>query len=219
LISSLLVDSGGEAPLVLLVDDLHWADEPTLLLLKHILRAPDQHHLLVAATYRDAELHRARALSEAIADLQRDIPLERIQVRGLAAAHVSSLAEDVAGREPPPTLVRSIHAETEGTPFFVLELSRHLAEAAPEGWEERDASALVEAAGLPEGVRDLIRRRLSQLDDDTQQALRLGAVLGREFDLDLVERIADIRESGSSRRWRRRSTHGSSPLCPPGRTA
>jgi DNA-binding SARP family transcriptional activator/tetratricopeptide (TPR) repeat protein len=195
-IAALLVEAGREGPVVLLVDDLHWADEPTTLLLKHVLRAPEQRHLLAVATYRDAELHRARAVTGAIADLQRDVPLERIQVRGLAVPHVASLARDTTGREPSSTLVRSIHEETEGNPFFVLELSRHLAEMTAEREEaETDvpAAALLESVGLPEGVRDVIRRRLGQLSEDAQRALRLGAVLGREFDVDVVERIGDVK--------------------------
>jgi DNA-binding SARP family transcriptional activator len=193
-ISELLVEAGSEGPLVLLLDDLHWADEPTLLLLKHVIRAPQQRHLLVVGTYRDAELHRSRALSATIADLQRDVPLERIQVRGLAVPDVESLARDATGQEPSQSLVLTIHEETEGNPFFIVELVRHLAEMEREGRvAAHSAAARVEAAGLPEGVRDVIRRRIAQLGEDAQQALLLGAVLGREFDVELVERIGDVR--------------------------
>ena len=180
-LSGLLVDAGSEGPVVVLLDDLHWADEPTLLLLKHVLRAPSQRGLLVVGSYRDAELHRARALSDALGDLWRDVPSERLSLRGLARADVGALARESTGREPDDALVRSIHEETEGNPFFAIELARHLAE-----------SGAGERRGLPESVREVILRRLANLDEPVQQALRHAAVLGREFDLELLERVGPI---------------------------
>jgi DNA-binding SARP family transcriptional activator/tetratricopeptide (TPR) repeat protein len=180
-ISGLLVDAAAERPVVLLLDDLHWADEPTLLLLKHVLRAPQQRGLLVVGSYRDAELHRARALSETLADLQRDVPWQRVSLRGLARADVGALARESTGTEPDEALVASIHEETEGNPFFAIELARHLAEADPE-----------QRAGLPDGVRDVILLRLAHLDEPSEQALRHAAVLGREFDLDVLERLGPV---------------------------
>jgi DNA-binding SARP family transcriptional activator/tetratricopeptide (TPR) repeat protein len=180
-ISALLVDSAREQPLVLLLDDLHWADEPTLLLLKHVLRAGEQQHLLVVATYRDAELHRARALADALGDLQRDVQIERVHLRGLAQDDVAALARDSTGSEPPAELVKSIHGETEGNPFFVLELARHIADAGGDS-----------LAGPPEGVREVILRRLAGLGEPAQQALRVAAALGREFDLAVLERFGEL---------------------------
>ena len=191
--SSLLVEAGRQAPVVLLLDDLHWADEPTLLLLQHVLRAPDQERLLVVASYRDAELHRARALVEMLADVQRDVPVERVHLRGLAREDVASLARASSGADPPAALIQSIHEETEGNPFFVLELSRHLAEAGAVAASATGTTAsLAERVGLPEGVRDVIMRRLANLSEPTQKVLRLGSVLGREFDLEVVERIGGM---------------------------
>ncbi len=180
--SALLVDAAAERPIVLLLDDLHWADEPTLLLMKHILRAPDQRCLLVVGTYRDAELHRARAVLDALADLQRDVPVDRVHLRGLGPADVAALAREATGGEPDDGLIRSIHGDTDGNPFFVLELARHLTEAPDR--EDREA--------LPESVRDVVLRRLGKLDSSTQAALRTGAALGREFDLDLLAQVCDL---------------------------
>jgi DNA-binding SARP family transcriptional activator/tetratricopeptide (TPR) repeat protein len=183
--SALLVDAGSEGPVVLLLDDLQWADEPTLLLLAHVLRAAAQQHLLVVGSYRDAELHRAKSLADTLADLRRDIPVERLTLRGLARDDVGMLARATAGREAPESVVRSIHEETEGNPFFVLEMTRHLSEAADDG-------ELSEREGLPDSVREVILRRLGHLSESTQGALRVAAAVGREFDLDVVEQVAGL---------------------------
>jgi DNA-binding SARP family transcriptional activator len=180
-ISALLVDSARDQPLVLLLDDLHWADEPTLLLLKHVLRAGDQRRLLVVATYRDAELHRARALSSVLADLQRDVQIERVHLRGLAPADVASLARDSTGADPSAEVVASIHGDTEGNPFFVIELARHIADAGG-----------VPLSTAPEGVREVILRRLAALTQPAQGALRVAAAIGREFDLAVLERLGEL---------------------------
>jgi predicted ATPase/DNA-binding SARP family transcriptional activator len=178
-ISTLLVDASAAGPLVLLMDDLQWADEPTLLLLRHVLRAPAQRRLLVVGSYRDIDLHRSRALADALADLQRDIPFERLPLRGLARPDVAALARVSTGREPDASLVASIHDETDGNPFFVLEMARHLSESGGAG-------------GLPDSVRDVILRRLTNLSEPAQRTLRLAAVIGREFDLGVLERIGDL---------------------------
>ena len=177
-VSALLADAGRDQPIVLLLDDLHWADEATLLLLKHVLRSGEQRRLLVVATYRDAELHRARALSDALGDLQRDVQIERVHLRGLAPPDVAALARDSTGSEPPAEVVATIHGETEGNPFFVLELARHIADA---GGDPLGAP--------PEGVREVILRRLAGLAEPAQQALRVAAAIGREFDLAVLERL------------------------------
>lgn len=187
--ATLLVEAAGEAPVVLLLDDLQWADEPTLLLLKHVLRAPEQRSLLVVGAYRDAELHRAPALLDALADLQRDLPVDRVHLRGLARPDVAELvARELAETEVSDSVVGLIHEETEGNPFFALELIRHLATAGIDA----AATSLATGERLPEGVREVIMRRLGQLAEPSQRTLQVAAVLGREFDLDVLEAVGDI---------------------------
>jgi DNA-binding winged helix-turn-helix (wHTH) protein/tetratricopeptide (TPR) repeat protein len=173
-----------QGPLLLMLDDLHWADEASLLALEFL--APDlpAAALLVVATYRDVEVRRDHPLSKLLGALARVPACERIALRGLAPAEVSVLVEAVAGRAPPPTLARTVHEMTEGNPFFIFELARLLGEAGAEG-------APPSALALPQSVRDAIGRRLDALSPECNETLRMAAVLGRACDLALLSRVAD----------------------------
>ncbi|HEX6459566.1 MAG TPA: AAA family ATPase [Thermoleophilaceae bacterium] len=179
-VSALIAGTTGEQPVLLMLEDLHWADEPTLLLLRHVLRSPDERRLLVVSTSRDAELYRSPALDNALAEIEADVPVERIHLRGLAVDDVAALAREAIGREPDAGVARSIHEETSGNPFFVLELASHVAES-PSG-----------EAPLPESVREVILSRLRRLTWPTQRALSVAAALGAEFDLELLERVVNV---------------------------
>jgi DNA-binding SARP family transcriptional activator/tetratricopeptide (TPR) repeat protein len=192
-VSRLLAEAARERPLVLALDDLHWADESTLLLLKHVLRAPEQRSLLALVAYRGAALVQGGPLADVIATLQRELPIDRIHVRGLAGADVVALAMGVAEGELEPATLRTIQSETEGNPFFVLELTRHLAASRPDGPSGRRAvSGAAEPASLvPESVRDVIRQRVGALSEPAQRTLTVAAVAGREFEIETVAAVAD----------------------------
>ena len=123
---SLLVAGSQERPLVLVLDDLHWAAKPTLLMLRHLLRSPEPMRVLILGTYRDTELGRADPLAGVLADLRRDVEVERLHLKGLDADAVSVYFEAGAG-QPLETqeaaLARALHESTEGNPFFIGEAS------------------------------------------------------------------------------------------------
>ncbi len=173
-----------QGPLVLVLDDLHWADEASLLALEFL--APELHSaaLLVVATFRDVEVRRDHSLSKLLGALARVPACERIALRGLEPAEVAALVEAVAGLAPSPGLASTVHEMTEGNPFFVFELARLLGEA---GAPAEDPSTLA----LPQSVRDAIGRRLNALSADCNEVLRAAAVLGRAFDVALLSRVAD----------------------------
>ncbi|MEJ7715065.1 MAG: AAA family ATPase [Thermoleophilaceae bacterium] len=154
LVAGFLARIEASAPLVLVLDDLHWADRPTLSLLRHLSRSRegDARAPLIVATYRSTEMGAAPA--EALADLDRERLVGRISLAGLGAAEVAGLMADWAGAEPPPELARAVHEASAGNPFFVEELLRQLAEAgavAPgEGRWTADVAG-IEAVGVPEG--------------------------------------------------------------------
>jgi DNA-binding SARP family transcriptional activator/tetratricopeptide (TPR) repeat protein len=156
-------------PVLLAIDDLHWADQATLLLLAHLANRADG--VALAASYRESELSRDHPLSVALADLHRAGGVERIVLRGLSEPEVAELM----GVSADAAVAHSVHAETGGNPFFVEEVARHLADSG-----ER---------AIPQSVRDVIGRRLSRLRPETDRVLQLAAVAGREFDLDLLERL------------------------------
>jgi class 3 adenylate cyclase/tetratricopeptide (TPR) repeat protein len=177
-----LMTVSATTPLVLVLEDLHWAAKPTLLLLRHLIRAEWDGPMLLIATYRDTEVGRKHPLTEVLADLRRDPDIERVSLGGLDQGEV---AEFLAAAEPAfdsnsAEAAQRIHAQTEGNPFFLGQLVHHLSESG--AWDRQGGRGVMEVTGTPEGVREVIGRRLSHLEDQTNQVLSVAAVVGAEFD-------------------------------------
>lgn len=194
-----LADASAETPVLLVLDDVHWAAKPTLLLLRHVLRFAEPLRLFVVVTYRDSEVGRGHPLAEMLADLRRIEGVERFPLLGLDQAAVAAFIEGAAGHplsDEDEALPRAVWAETEGNPFFVAEVLRHLSESG--GVEYRDGrwimTAPVDELGIPEGVRDVVGRRLSRLPEDTNRALRVASIVGLEFDPAVVRAAGDLSE-------------------------
>jgi class 3 adenylate cyclase len=192
-----LAAASAESPLLLVVDDLHWAAKPTLLLLRHLLRHDEPLPLLVVATYRDTDLDRAHPLVEVLADLRRAAGVQRLPLRGLGQDEVRAFLAAAAGHdldEPALDLARTLHAETEGNPFFMTEVLTHLIETGVlyVGEDGRWSSRIddVEDLGIPEGVREVVGRRLSRQSEACNRVLALAAVLGPEFEVASVAAMA-----------------------------
>jgi len=184
-------------PLVLWIDDLHWADRPSLLLLAHVARELREARLLVVATYRDVEVTHGHPLAEVLGMLAREPRCERVALRGLGRDEVGELVHAVTGSAPDADLADAIHELTRGNPFFVGEIARLLAEeggldaAARRG---RGAEALL----LPQSVREAIGRRLAVLAPPCQELLRIAAVIGRDFPRAALERLTSTTGSPGS---------------------
>jgi class 3 adenylate cyclase len=183
-VRSWLVELSRQQPVVLLLDDLHWASKPVLVLLRHVLRAavaePAGARLLVVGTYRDTELGRGHALAGALTDVRRLPGVEQLAMAGLSEVEVAELMAQTAGHaldEDGRRLAERLHAETEGNPFFVEEVLRAGGPIA-----------------VPEGVRDVVRRRLGRLSAPTIQMVSTAAVLGRDFDVELLAALRDVPE-------------------------
>jgi DNA-binding SARP family transcriptional activator/tetratricopeptide (TPR) repeat protein len=186
-----LKNAAAVQPLLLVLDDLHAADEPSLLLLQFLAGELSSSRILVVGTYRDVDPTVRDPLASTLAELAREQVTHRLELAGLATADVARYIELTAGRTPAAELVATIHAETEGNPLFVGEIVRLLA---PEGrLPEIDVPALW-TLGIPQGVREVIGRRLRRLSADCTRVLTLAAVLGREFALDALARLTDLRE-------------------------
>jgi len=195
-VGQLLAAASSRAPVLLLLDDLHWATKPTLLMLRHLVRSADPASLLIIGTYRDSDIARGHPLTELLAELRREPGVERLAVRGWSDAETVAFMEAFAGHELDADdlgFARAVYAETDGSPFFTRELLRHLIEAGEvirtgDRWEyEGDLSA----GGIPESVREVIGRRLSRLPPPIEELLTLAAVVGREFDVAVVASMAD----------------------------
>jgi tetratricopeptide (TPR) repeat protein len=172
------------APLVIVLDDIHWAEKPTLLLLQHLSREMRNAQLLLVGTYRDTELARAHPLSEALAELNREGGFERIVLRGLAESETRAYLAATIGREPRADLVSRIHEETEGNPFFLSEVVNLLTE---EGTLDDSVSDIA----LPDGVREALGRRLDRLSAEANELLATASVVGREFEYETLALLGD----------------------------
>jgi tetratricopeptide (TPR) repeat protein len=192
-VASWLSVGGTEHPRLLVLDDLHWADKPTLLLLRHLISNPPV-GLMILCTYRDTDVDRTHPLSSMLADFRRMPAVDRIALDGLGDGGVRELLTRTGGHELDEdglAFAEVVQRETSGNPFFLGEVLRHLAETG--ALYERDgrwvSDLRPEEAGIPEGIREVVGRRLSRLGDDVETVLRSAAVIGYEFDVDL---LADV---------------------------
>jgi predicted ATPase len=178
-------------PMVALFEDLHWADEPTLLLLQHLAQAVSGLPILMIGTYRDGELDVGRPLAKTLESLKRQKLSAQISLRRLPVSAVEQMLAALSSQKPPPSLARVIFEGTEGNPFFVEEVFRHLAE---EGklFDEKGSfrpGLRADQLEVPEGVRLVLRRRLERLSEETRRILTTAAIIGRTFSLELLEQL------------------------------
>ncbi|MEX2627656.1 MAG: BTAD domain-containing putative transcriptional regulator [Ilumatobacteraceae bacterium] len=173
------------APLLVVIDDLHWADRSSVQLLRHVISSPSVPDVLVVGTYRPTDVDHGAPLPSAIAELRQVGGVEFVSLGGLDDAElldlVRSTHHELAGGDV--ALRDALTAETGGNPFFTLEILRHLAETGALGLRE---------LGLPVSVRQVIGQRVARLGGTTHRVLREAAVIGREFDLDVLAGVADI---------------------------
>ena len=182
-ITSLLRAAATQGPIVLILDDLHGADHPSLLLLAFLAVHVRDSPILVIGTYREAEARLDAQLAATLGDIIRHG--QRLPLRGLRERDVAEVIERVAGHRPPDRVVRAIHQATEGNPFFVDEVVRLLN---AEG--RLDDATQVTGVRIPDGVRETIRHRLEPLPDRTLQLLCTASVIGREFGIDTLQRVS-----------------------------
>ena len=180
-----------ETPMVLLMDDLHWAAESSLLLLEHLAPHLEKLPLLILGTYRDVDLDVQKPFEKTLARLVRQKLAERYAIRRLAEPDVRDLLAALGGSDPPVALVSAIYRETEGNPFFVTEVFQHLSEEGVlfDDDGEWKSGLDVEALDVPEGVRLVIGRRLERLGEETPKVLTLAAVFGRRFEVRVLEAV------------------------------
>ncbi|MDP1820487.1 MAG: AAA family ATPase [Acidimicrobiales bacterium] len=194
--AELFVALAVQAPVVLVLDDLHWADKPSLLLLEHLFRGPTDFALLVVGTYRDTDLDRRHPLASTLADLRRLLPFDRLALSGLGEDDLTHFIDLTTGHEPPPGFAAAIYDQTEGNPFFIGETLRHLVESGAVSVVDGEwtSASAIEDLGIPEGVTEVIGRRLSRLSEQANTVLAAAAVAGRDFELNVLERVTEIDE-------------------------
>jgi DNA-binding SARP family transcriptional activator/tetratricopeptide (TPR) repeat protein len=185
--ASFLRAAGEAQSIVLVLDDLHAADKPSLLLLRFLARSLRDARIVVVGAYRDTETRPDDALSEAVAEVRREPVTRAIRLGGLDVAEVARVIELTASTRPSDEVAAAIHRETEGNALFVGELVRLLAserrleEVTRSPWE----------ASIPQGVREVIGHRLRHLSIDCKHLLSVASVLGREFRLDALGQVSE----------------------------
>lgn len=185
----LLARAARNTPLVLLLEDIHWADEGTLSLLSHLARSIPKLPVIIVGTYRDTEVDPGKPLAKTFDELIRLHVVERITLHGLPQNAVAEMIRALSGRDPQDALVTLIYSSTEGNPFFVEELFWHLIERGQltdSNGEFRQDLRLPEI-NMPQSLRLVIGRRLARLGDETQTILGFAAVIGRSFTFELLE--------------------------------
>jgi class 3 adenylate cyclase len=196
--ADLLRGMSQDEPVVLVLDDLQWADPGSLALLRHLMSTDGQRmRVLIAGTFRSSELSVTPALRETLGVLWRHRGVSRVELGGIDPSSVASLLAAATGRpvdDEVSRLAEIVHQETSGNPFFVTEVLRHLL----------DTGILVEARGdgpgpdvldridLPTSVREVVSGRVTRLGPDAERVLSTAAVVGRAFDLELLAEATQL---------------------------
>ena len=181
--------------LLLILDDLHWADKASLQLLRHVASSTQLPKVMVMGTYRPSDLHSGSALSDTLASLRREASAMRIDLVGLEGLEIVEMMEVFAGHKMDQRGVDLGHAvrqETEGNPFFATELLRHLGESGLVYQNEAGrwvASEDLYEKGLPQSVREVVGQRVDRLGEEMRRVLSQAAVIGRDFDIKVLTAV------------------------------
>ena len=199
-VARLLAAVSSRTPVMLVLDDLHWVDAASLQLLRHLVASGSPMAVTVVGTFRESDLSRSHPLVGLLADLRREPSVDRLDLVGLDDVEILDLMGAAAGHEMADDGVALAHAlrrETAGNPFFLVEVLRHLAET---GAFAQDADGRwvlsddLDDLGLPSSVREVVAHRVARLGEPTEKALALAAVIGREFDVDVLATLVDTDE-------------------------
>jgi class 3 adenylate cyclase/tetratricopeptide (TPR) repeat protein len=196
-VAELLLATAKRAPLVLLLDDLHWADGATIALLRYLGRLARQGRILVVGCYREGEVTREHPLALALAAMKREVEYERIALAGLEAQSVGEFLAALVEHAVGAPFVERMAAETGGNPFFLRELLVHLVESGKLRREEGTWTACLPLSEveIPEGVRQVVGRRLARVSPAASRLLAAAAAFQGAFSFEVARRAVDQGES------------------------
>jgi DNA-binding SARP family transcriptional activator len=194
-VARFLVALSAHGPVVLLLDDLHWADASTLVMLRHVARTALRYRLLMLVAYRDGEA--GTELIEAFGALRAESDVTAVHLRGLGADALRSMLGAVVGMPVSAALAGSIRAETKGNPFFAREVIRHLVEEGtlPAAEEDDTGSAGVLRESIPDGVREVLTRRRRRLSHEANRFLDTAAGFDGPFRFVVVAAAGELRDT------------------------
>ena len=194
-VTQFFINASREAPLVLFLDNLQWADPSTMQLLHYLGRSLKMERLAIVGAYRDLELEEREALSGCLLDMNRERLFQALPLRRLEVSEVGVMVRQTFGDKVPSELAKLVYEKSGGNPFFVEEILRSLAEErmvqpGEKGWIAPDVSRI----RIPKTVKAVVTQRLQHLDEACQRTLSLVAVVGREFDFQVLKEITGLEE-------------------------
>jgi eukaryotic-like serine/threonine-protein kinase len=183
---------GARAPLLLVLEDAHWADSGSLALLHHLARRTRRCRVLIVVTYRDVELDETRPFQELLVELNRERLATRLKLSRLSPEETRCLLAALFSQEITPHFLQGIYREAEGNPFFVEEVCKSLVESGALTFAEgRWHRPRMDDLGIPQSVRMAIQSRVGRLPQTVQETLQLASILGREFEFELLAAASD----------------------------
>ncbi|UCH71095.1 MAG: tetratricopeptide repeat protein [Candidatus Bathyarchaeota archaeon] len=194
-VSQFFINASKDSPLVLFLDNLQWADPSTMQLLHYLGRSLRLERLTIVGAYRDLELKEKEALSRCLLSMNRERLFQTLPLKRLEASEVVVMVRQTFGEKVPSKLAKLVYEKSGGNPFFVEEILRSLAEErmiqpGEKGWIVPDVSRI----RIPDTVRAVVTQRLQRLDEACQRTLGLAAVVGREFDFQVLREITGLEE-------------------------
>ena len=196
--ADLLERSSELAPTLVVLDDLHWADRPTIQLLRHIVTSCSQLRLMIIGTYRDSELGAGHPLADALATFHREHGVDRVSLQGLGDMDLLEMLESLVDEEMPNggiPLRNALLDETRGNPFFVGEILRNLRETGDIAQNQDGRWEIIEnvdLSRLPVSIREVVGHRVGRLGRSAAQWMTMAAVIGRDFDIELLANVVQV---------------------------
>jgi ABC-type oligopeptide transport system substrate-binding subunit/DNA-binding SARP family transcriptional activator len=196
-VASFFTNLAARMPVMLIIEDAHWADSATLALLRHIARRLRRARVLIIATHRAVDPDETRLFHEWLSDLQRECVVTSINLARLDKDNTRDLLAEIFKEAITPEFLDGVYHATEGNPFFVTEVCQALIDEGAvyregDGWQRRSMAQIQ----IPRSVRLAIQRRIDRLPETAQDTLQRAAVLGREFEFDVLQAMSDLNEEG-----------------------
>ena len=184
-----------KSPLLLVVDDVHWADSGTLAMLHHLIRRIGKQYVMILVTYREVELRESRPFNDMLLELNRQRQGTRLKLDRLDREANHEMLQSIFAMEVSSEFSDSIYRETDGNPFFIEEVCRALVESGALYYEDGEwHRPSMEELEIPQGIQIAVESRLSKLPKEHLEALRMAAILGREFEFDVLLEALDMDE-------------------------
>jgi class 3 adenylate cyclase len=198
-VAQFLIAGSRQTPLVLVLDDLHWADRGTVALLNHVAHFVTNSAILLIGAYRDAEVDRKHPFAGALASLSRQRNFDKLALSGLSEDELTNLLGTIGDEDAPEGLVKALGGATEGNPLFIREVLLHLLEdgkilQSGRGWISRFS---VDQLGIPEGVRQVVSRRLLKLSAEANRLLAVASAFNGEFSFEIAASVAGLDEESA----------------------